>query len=100
MPTTHDNNARTTLVPPPPDATQTHGWLQQGIELQTRAFDGTVREAAGFTVRVQGIQRQNGTCRRWLTVEAQARGSADGARSGPAAGCALSAAAYEIETRR
>ncbi len=100
MPTTHDNNARTTLVPPPPDATQTHGWLQQGIELQTRAFDGTVREAAGFTVRVRGLQRHNGTCRRWLTIETQSLGVPIEPESARQLAAALSAAAFEIEARR
>ncbi|MEY8013848.1 hypothetical protein [Mycobacterium servetii] len=110
MPTVNDN---ATATPPdserdtagpgvtaPPDATEIHDWLQRGAGLPTRAFDGTVREAVGFTVRVGGLQRSNGTCKRWVTVEAPAR---FGVPLQPEAvrqlAAALTAAAYEIEAR-
>jgi hypothetical protein len=96
--------AATTKAPDiaaPPDATEVQEWLQHGRELATRTFTGAVRETAGFTVTVGGVQRQNGTCRRCVTVEAEA----------PVVGplepeavrqlaAALSAAADEIEARR
>lgn len=89
-------------VSAPPDAAMVHDWIQRGADdLATRAFDGTVRQAAGFTVAVGGVQRQNGTCRRWVTVEGE---RPVGAVLEPELvrqlAAALVAAADEIETRR
>lgn len=57
-------------VPAPPDATEVFGWSQHGPDLARRPFTGAVREVAGFTVRIEGIQRENGTCQRRVTVRA------------------------------
>jgi hypothetical protein len=57
-------------VAAPPDATEVQEWLQHGQGLATRVFDGTVREAVGFKVGIGGVQRQNGSCQRWVTAEA------------------------------
>ncbi len=102
-----DDNA--TLIPSegaltvvaPPDAAQLHDWLKRGTGLPTRVFDGTVRQAAGFTIGVGGLQRGNGTCKRWVTVDAVFR---LGVPLEPEAvrqlAAALTAAADEIEARR
>jgi hypothetical protein len=68
MPT---DNATTTPpdIAAPPDALEVSAWRQHGQDLATRMFTGSVREAAGFVVRIAGVQRQNQTCRRWVTVE-------------------------------
>ncbi|WP_247600179.1 hypothetical protein [Mycobacterium intracellulare] len=71
MTTTPLLSVDTLNVAAPPDAAQVHDWIQRGNSLPTRAFDGTVREASGFTVRVGGLQRANGTCKRWLTVNTE-----------------------------
>jgi len=106
MTSQHHDNATiaapddTLNVPAPSDATQVHGWLEAGDGLATRLFNGTVREAARFSIRVRGLQRDNGTCRRWVVVETE---SGLGAPLEPEAGrqlaAALSAAADEIEGR-
>jgi hypothetical protein len=67
MTTTTDDVSTT----PPPDATEVSDWRHHGPDLATRMFTGSAREAAGFTVRIGGVQRQNKTCRRWATVEAE-----------------------------
>ncbi len=54
----------------PADAIEVSNWRQHGPDLATRTFTGSVREAAGFVVRIGGVQRQNQTCRRWVTVGA------------------------------
>jgi hypothetical protein len=87
-------------VPSPPDATKVFSWTQQGPDLATRVFCGAVREAAGFAVRVEGFQRENQTCQRWLSVDAgtfQTRLEPEAARQLAAA---LTAAASEIEALR
>jgi hypothetical protein len=65
MPTDIDPDA-----PAPLDATEVFGWAQHGPDLARRPFTGAVREVAGFTVHIEGIQRQNGTCLRRVTVKA------------------------------
>lgn len=108
MPTAHnsttaaaDDSGRPWLGAAPPDATEVHDWSQLGAGLATRVFAGTTREAAGFTVRVGGLQRSNSTCRRWVVVEAT---SSIGVPLEPEAvrqfAAALVAAADEIEARR
>ena len=57
-------------VAAPPDATEVFGWTHQGHDLASRTFAGTVRDAAVHRPG-GGVQRQNGTCRRWVTVEAK-----------------------------
>jgi hypothetical protein len=88
------------LPPRPPDATEVLGWTQHGPDLARRPFTGAVREVAGFTVRIEGIQRENGTCRRRVTVKAgspETRLEPEVVRQLAAA---LIAAANEIEARR
>lgn len=97
----------------PPDATEVHDWLQHrracgswpGSSLPTRLFDGTARQASGFTVLVEGIQYQTGACQRWVTVQAesvQAESLFPDPLEPEAArqlAAALTAAADEIEAR-
>jgi hypothetical protein len=55
---------------PPVDATELHGWTHySGSDLAARAFVGTVREASGFAIRVEGVQRANGTIRRHVSID-------------------------------
>lgn len=65
---TTDSATSTPNTPTPPDATEVFGWVQRGNRLATRAFAGKVQQAAGFTVRVEGVQRENHTCTRWVTI--------------------------------
>jgi hypothetical protein len=100
MTTTTDNVSTTQDIASPPDAIEVSDWRQHGPDLATRRFTGSVRAAAGFTVRIGGVQRQNNTCRRWVTVEAEA---ALGVPMEPEAvrqlAAALTAAVDEIEVR-
>ncbi|BCP00687.1 hypothetical protein [Mycobacterium intracellulare] len=88
-------------VTAPPDATDMRDWSHLDGGLATRVFAGNTREAAGFTVRVGGLQRSNSTCRRWVVVEST---SSIGVPLEPEAvrqfAAALVAAADEIEARR
>lgn len=87
-------------IPAPSDATEVFGWAHHGPDLARRPFTGAVREVAGFTVRIEGIQRENGACSRRVVVEA---GSPE-TRLEPQAvrqlAGSLVAAADEIEARR
>jgi integrase len=47
-------------IPAPPDATEVFAWTQHAPDLARRPFTGAVREVAGFTVRIEGFQRDNG----------------------------------------
>jgi hypothetical protein len=86
--------------PAPPDATGVRDWTQRA-GVPTRLFDGNVREAFGFTVRVGSLQRDNGTCNRWLTVETDFRfGVPMESEAARQLAAALSAAADEIDIRR
>ncbi|WP_249025852.1 hypothetical protein [Mycobacterium europaeum] len=89
-------------VTAPPDATEVYGWAAHRDGLAARVFDATVRECAGFAIRVHGQQRSNSTCRRWVTVDT--RPGADEEMLEPEAvrqlAAALVAAADEIEARR
>jgi hypothetical protein len=58
-------------IPAPPDATELFDWLQHGPDLARRPFTGTVREVAGFVVRIEGIQRDNQRCTRQVVVDAE-----------------------------
>ncbi|MBV8786440.1 MAG: hypothetical protein JOZ00_07100 [Mycobacterium sp.] len=97
-----DNATSAPDIAAPPDAEQVHEWVPRGEGLAIRVFDGTVREAAGFTIQVGGVQHQNGTCRRWVAIEAAGRtvGAAMEPESLRQLSAALSAAADEIEARR
>jgi hypothetical protein len=101
MPTKSDSPYDLARCAAPPDATQLHQWLQQSTTLHTRGFDGTLRETGGFAVQVRGLQRHNGTCRRWMTVDTQC---GLGLPMEPEAARQLAgvliAAADEIEARR
>ena len=66
----HPTDPENVAVAPPPDAIEVSDWKQHGPDLATRMFTGSAREAASFTVCIGGIQRQNKTCRRWVTIEA------------------------------
>ncbi|BDB44565.1 hypothetical protein [Mycobacterium kiyosense] len=70
------------LNPPPADATTVHGWTRRpSSDLPGRAFVGTVREAAGFAIAVQGAQRSNGTATRYVSIDVS------GARPDAFTGC-------------
>ena len=102
MQTPTDNDVSTTQdIAPPPDATEVSDWRQHAPDLATRMFTGSTREAAGFTVCIGGIQRQNKSCRRWVTIEAAKSITAllepEAVRQLAAA---LSAAVDEIEVAR
>lgn len=70
--TTHDAadtlHSATPALLPPRDATELYEWEHHN-GLATREFVGTVRDAAGFTIRVEGIQRDNGTAARRISIE-------------------------------
>jgi hypothetical protein len=101
MTTTTDNAPTTQDITAPPDATEVSDWRQHGPDLATRMFTGSARESAGFTVRIGGVQRQNKTCRRWVTVEAEsALGTPMEAEAVRQLASALSAAVDEIEVAR
>lgn len=88
-------------VAAPPDATDMHDWPPLGGGLETRVFAGNTREAAGFTVRVGGLQRSNSTCRRWVVVESTLSiGVPLETEAVRQFAAALVAAADEIEARR
>jgi hypothetical protein len=86
-------------VPAPPVVTHVHDWPHRSDALPICVFDGTTRQAAGFTIRIGGQQRSNGT--RWVAVEAVQPVSAllepEAVRELAAA---LVVAADEIEARR
>jgi hypothetical protein len=87
-------------VPAPPDATEVSGWTQHGPGLARRPFTGTVREAYGFVVRIEGIQRENQTCLRRVVVDAASMSTRLNPEAVRQLASALTAAADEIEARR
>lgn len=87
-------------IPAPPDATDVFAWTQHGPDLARRPFTGAVREVAGFTVRIEGVQRQNGSCLRRVTVEATSLETRLDPEPVRQLAAALMAAADEIEARR
>ena len=87
-------------VPAPPDATELFAWTQHGPDLARRPFTGAVREVAGFAVRIEGIQRENRTCLRRVTVEVASLETRLDPEAVRQLASALSAAADEIEARR
>jgi hypothetical protein len=87
-------------IPAPPDAVEVFDWAWHGPAIAARVLSGSEREAASFTVRIEGEQRENRTCRRWMAVDAgsyRTRLEPEAARQLAAA---LTAAADEIEARR
>ena len=89
-----------TEIPAPPDATELFAWTQHGPDLARRPFTGTVREAVGFVVLIEGVQHETRTCLRRMTVEAassQTRLDPEAVRQ---LASALAAAVDEIEARR
>jgi hypothetical protein len=87
-------------IPSPPEATEVFGWTQHRQDLATRTFCGAVREAARFTVRIEGFQRENRTCQRWLVVDAPSLQTGLEPEAARQLAAALVAAADEIEARR
>lgn len=87
-------------IPAPPDATQVFGWAQHGPDLARRPFTGVVREAAGFAVRIEGIQRENGTCLRRVVLEAPSIETRLDGEAVRQLTSALAAAADEIDARQ
>jgi hypothetical protein len=84
-------------VPAPPDAIRVFDWTQEGLGIAMRVFSATEREAYGFAVRIEGFQRENRTCQRWMSIDAgsfQTRLEPEAARQ---LASALTAAADEIE---
>ncbi len=89
-----------TEIPAPSDATELFAWTQHGPDLARRPFTGTVREVAGFMVRIEGIQRQNGRSLRRVTVEAASLETQLCPEAVRQFASALVAAVDEIEARR
>jgi hypothetical protein len=87
-------------IPTPPDATEVLDWAQHGPDLARRPFTGTVHEVAGFQVRIEGIQRQNGTCLRRVVVAADSLETQLCPQAVRQVASALVAAVEEIEARR
>lgn len=85
---------------PPPDTTELYPWLRTGDGLAEREFVGTVREAAGFTVSIEGVQRANGSTRRWVVVERVRPAGRLEPELARQLAAAVSAAAAEIEASR
>jgi hypothetical protein len=93
----------TDLVPQitaPPDATEVFDSSQHGPGLARRPFAGTVREAYGFVVRIEGIQRENRACLRQVVVEAASPVTRLDPEAVRQLASALTAAADEIEALR
>ncbi|BBY77001.1 hypothetical protein MPRF_39000 [Mycolicibacterium parafortuitum] len=84
---------------PPADAFRVFDW-EHHDGLSTREFVGRTREAAGFLVTVEGVQRSNDTCRRWLTIEAPNRGELLDPEIARQLTAAINAAADEIDALR
>jgi hypothetical protein len=84
----------------PPDATEVFDWTQHGPGLARRPFTGTVREAYGFVVRIEGIQRENGKCLRRVVVDAQSLSTQLCPEAVRQLSSALTAAVDEVEARR
>ncbi|MCZ0732313.1 hypothetical protein [Mycolicibacterium iranicum] len=62
-------DAAPAAILPPADAREVFEWHRHHDGLADREFVGSAREAAGFVVRVEGIQRQNGSCTRRISIE-------------------------------
>ncbi|MGB3352595.1 MAG: hypothetical protein WBB00_07460 [Mycobacterium sp.] len=95
---TEDQPIATPGLLPPADATELFAWESHDDGLATREFVGAVREAAGFTVRVEGVQRENGTCTRRISIEQT--GIRSGLLETEAArqlAAAIASSAYEID---
>ncbi|GEM_PF-6207347 len=91
----------TATVLPPADASELFDWHHPTTGLATREFVGTVRTAVGgFRVTIEGEQRANGTCRRWLTIEVEQRGELLEPEIARQYAAAITAAADEIEHLR
>jgi hypothetical protein len=71
-----------------------------GCTLAKRQFTGTVREVAGFAVRIEGVQRENRTCERQVVVEADSLSTRLDPEAVRQLASALTAAAAEIAARR
>lgn len=84
----------------PSDATRVFAWDEVGGRLRSREFVGTERQAAGFTVTIEGEQRENGMCRRWVSVWRANRDEPLPSQSARQLAAAISAAADEIENLR
>jgi len=95
-----DNATTIPDIAAPPDATELLDWSQHGPGLARRPFTGSVREAAGFVVRIQGLQRENRTCLRRVTVEAASLSTRLDPEAVRQLAAALTAAVDEIEARR
>lgn len=76
------------------------GWAQHGPALARRPLTGTVREVAGFTVRIEGIQRENRACSRQVVVEAASLCTRLELEAVRQLASALTAAVDEIAARR
>jgi hypothetical protein len=87
-------------IPAPPDATEIFDWTQHGPDVARRPFTGTVREAYGFSVRIEGIQRENRECLRRVVVDAQSLSTQLCPEAVRQLASALTAAVDEIEARR
>ncbi|WP_260737073.1 hypothetical protein [Mycobacterium sp. SMC-2] len=92
------------IISAPPDATEVHDDDKRLLHRSDtpQLFEGIAAQVQVITVRVHGLQRSNGTCRRWVTVDT--RPGTDEEMLEPEAvrqlAAALVAAADEIEARR
>lgn len=57
---------------PPADAREVFDWHDRD-GLAAREFVGSAREAAGYVVRVEGVQLANGACTRRISIEPSGR---------------------------
>lgn len=87
-------------IPAPPDATELFAWTQHSPDVARRRFTGAVREAGGFAVRIEGVQRQNGRCLRRVTIQAPSPETTLDTEAVRQLAGALTAAVDEIEARR
>ena len=87
-------------IPAPPDATEVFDWTHHGPDLARRPFTGTVREACGFVVVIEGVQRENRTCSRQVTVEVDSVATRLELEAVRQVAAALTAAADEIADRQ
>jgi hypothetical protein len=82
-------------APPPPDATQLFDWTTDEGGL-FREFSGATREVSGARICISGYQNGDGTCHRWLSLQAT---EVTALTPGEARelGAALQSAAEEVE---
>lgn len=85
----------------PVDATRVFDWGETDAgRRREREFVGTQRQAAGFTVSIEGVQRENGMCRRSVSVWRPSHDQRMPVQAARQLAAAIAAAADEIESLR